>query len=263
MERATIEPLKPAMESAAVDRRGTGLSSLAVAAVFAALALALLVSLGLWQLHRLAWKQELLARIDQRLHAPATPLPAPSQWRSLSRKNAEYRHVSAIGRFEHDKEAYVFRTAGSGLGEAGFLVLTPLRLTGGGRILVNRGFVPERLRDPATRAAGQSQGEVTVAGALRWPEERNLFTPPDESDRRVWYTRDPISIAQALNLSDAAPFSLDADVATDRGMALHGGATVVSLRNDHLSYAVTWFGLAATLVGVFGVFAWRRMRGRS
>jgi len=232
-------------------------------AVFALLALALLVSLGVWQLHRLTWKEGLLVQIDQRLSAPPTPLPPRAQWSSLFQDKDEYRHVSVTGRFEHDKEAYVFRTAGAGLGEAGFLVLTPLRLADGSRILVNRGFVPERLRDPATRAAGQTSGDVTVTGALRWPEDRNLFTPADEPARRVWYTRDPVSMARALALADAAPFSIDADVSADQSQPLHGGATVVSLRNDHLSYAVTWFGLAATLVGVFGVFAWRRLKTQS
>jgi surfeit locus 1 family protein len=242
--------------------RGAGLTSLVVAAICALLVLALLLSLGVWQLHRLTWKEGLLAQIDQRLNAPATPLPPRAQWSSLSQENDEYRHVSVTGRFEHDNEAYVFRTAGSGLGEAGFLVLTPLRLADGSRILVNRGFVPERLRDPATRAAGQTRGNVTVAGALRWPEARNLFTPGDEPARHVWYTRDPISMARALNLADAAPFSLDADASSDQSQPLHGGATVVNLSNDHLSYAVTWFGLAATLLGVFGVFAWRRLKAQ-
>jgi surfeit locus 1 family protein len=240
--------------------RGTGLSSLMVATIFALLALALLLSLGVWQLHRLTWKEGLLAQIDQRLNAPATPLPPRAQWSSLSQESDEYRHVRVTGRFEHNNEAYVFRTAGSGLGEAGFLVLTPLHLADGSRILVNRGFVPERLRDPATRTAGQTSGDVTIAGALRWPEERNTFTPADEPSRHVWYTRDPISMARAFNLSDAAPFSIDADSSADQSQPLQGGATVVSLHNDHLSYAVTWFGLAATLVGVFGVFAWRRLK---
>jgi surfeit locus 1 family protein len=233
---------------------------LLVPALFALPVFALLVSLGVWQLHRLAWKEDLLAQIDQRLNAPATPLPPRAQWSSLSQEADEYRHVSVTGRFEHDNEVYVFRTAGSGIGEAGFLVLTPLRLADGSRIFVNRGFVPERLRDPATRAAGQTNGDVTVAGVLRWPEDRNMFTPADEPARRVWYTRDPVSMARALNLPDAAPFSIDADATTDQSQPLHGGATVVALRNDHLSYAVTWFGLAATLVGVFGVFAWRRLK---
>jgi len=250
------------MTSDAASRRGAGLSSLLVPAIFALPVFALLVSLGVWQLHRLAWKEDLLAQIDQRLNAPATPLPPRAQWSSLSQEADEYRHVSVTGRFEHDNEVYVFRTAGSGIGEAGFLVLTPLRLADGSRILVNRGFVPERLRDPATRAAGQTSGDVTVAGALRWPEDRNMFTPADEPARRVWYTRDPVSMARALNLADPAPFSIDADVAADQGQPLHGGATVVALHNDHLSYAVTWFGLAATLVGVFGVFAWRRLKAQ-
>lgn len=228
-------------------------------ALFATAVFAVLVSLGVWQLHRLTWKEGLLAQIDERLKAPAHPLPPASSWPSLSQAADEYRHVTVSGVFDHAKEAFVFRTAGAGLGEAGFYVMTPLRLDGGGTLFVNRGFVPERLRDPAQRAADQVTGSVTLSGVLRWPEDRNMFTPSDEPSRRTWYTRDPPSIAKALDVADAAPFSLDADP-DPKGAVLRGGATTVNIRNDHLSYAFTWFGLAATLVIVFGLVVWRRLR---
>lgn len=233
--------------------------ALLLPSLFALVAFALLMSLGVWQLHRLAWKEGLLAQIGERLKAPALLLPPASAWGSLSQAADEYRHVTAKGVFEHDKEAFVFRTAGSGLGEAGFYVLTPLRLDGGGTILVNRGFVPERLRDPSQRTADQAAGDVTVSGVLRWPEDRNMFTPADNPATRTWYTRDPPAIAKALGLADAAPFSLDADP-DPKGTALRGGATTVNIRNDHLSYALTWFGLAATLLVVFGLVVWRRLQ---
>jgi len=191
--------------------------------------------------------------------APWAPAGAAAAWPSLSQAAGEYRHVTVTGVFDHAKEAFVFRTAGSGLGEAGFYVLTPLRLDGGGTLLVNRGFVPERLRDSAQRVADQVTGNVTLSGVLRWPEERNMSTPADEPSRRTWYTRDPPSIAKALDVADAAPFSLDADP-DPKGAVLRGGATTVNIRNDHLSYAFTWFGLAATLVIVFGLVVWRRLR---
>ncbi|MDH7797780.1 MULTISPECIES: SURF1 family protein [unclassified Beijerinckia] len=231
--------------------------SLLLPAVFALAAFAFLMSLGFWQLQRLAWKEGLLAQIAERLNAP--PQPLPSSWSSLSQAADEYRHVTVKGVFDHDKEAFVFRTAGSGLGEAGFYVLTPLRLESGGSILVNRGFVPERLRDPAQRVADQVTGNVTLSGVLRWPEDRNMFTPSDDPAQHTWYTRDPPAIAKALGLNDAAVFSLDADP-NAQGAVLRGGATTVNIHNDHLSYAFTWFGLAVTLLVIFALVAWRRLR---
>ena len=233
--------------------------------IAAAIVLAVLVGLGTWQVERLGWKEALIARIDARIHAAPQPLPPRATWPRVDADDLEYTHVTATGTFDHAHEAYVFRAAG-GTGAAGsqpgYTVMTPLRLSSGGTILVNRGFVPFERKDPATRAAGQIPGEVTVTGLLRAPEGRNWFTPADEPQKNQWFTRDPVALAKYLGISDAAPFTIDADAqpASPGGLP-EGGATVLEIPNNHLSYAVTWYGLALTLLGVFGMFAWRRLKG--
>jgi surfeit locus 1 family protein len=233
--------------------------------VFAALGCALLIWLGVWQLERLRWKETLLAQIDARVNTAPEPLPPPDAWARLVPDDYEYRHVAAAGVFEHDKEAYVFRT-GALHGETtsvGFHVLTPLRLANGTNVLVNRGFVPQDKRDPASRREGQIAGEVAVTGLMRAPEERNWFTPADDPANRIWYTRDAQAIASALNIPQVAPFVIDADDVPVPGGLPQGGATQIAIPNNHLSYALTWFGLAATLLGVFAAFAWRRLKDPS
>jgi surfeit locus 1 family protein len=223
-------------------------------------AFAFLVSLGVWQLERLAWKEALIATIAARTTAPPVPLPPESEWASLAPTDYAYRHVRLEGTFEHDKEAKVFRPLAdprgrySGLGD---LILTPLRLSSGAVVIVNRGFVPENRIDPASRAEGQIQGPVTVTGLMREPESRNPFTPADDIAHRLWFTRDPASIATAFGLDRVAPFTIDQDASPIPGGLPQGGETVLSLPNSHLSYALTWFGLALALLGVYGVFAWR------
>jgi surfeit locus 1 family protein len=228
--------------------------------VFTCAAGALLASLGFWQLHRLAWKEDLIAKIEARAKAPPQPLPAPAQWSDLHPEDYEYRHVAFDGRFENDKEALVFRPAGrgaSGAREPGYLVLTPLKLSSGAYVIVNRGFVPNDRKEPAKRLGGQIKGEAHVAGLMRRPESRNIFTPADEPANGVYFTRDPTAIAAHFELAQAAPFSIDADAEPARRGWPRGGATELAFPNNHLSYALTWFGLAAALFGVFAAYAWQ------
>jgi surfeit locus 1 family protein len=227
---------------------------------FTLLMLAFLVSLGIWQMQRLNWKNDILARLDARIHAAPIPLPPSAEWQNLAAQDYEYTRVSVTGTFEHKSEALVFRPTGGVGNKPGYHVLTPLRISGGGYVLINRGFVPEDLKAPAARAAGQVEGEVKITGLLRAPETRSSFTPADDAGKGLWFTRDPIAIARHYGLADAAPFSIDADASDIPGGWPRGGATVVSIRNDHLAYAMTWFGLAATLAAVFGLFAWRRVK---
>jgi surfeit locus 1 family protein len=241
-------------ESLPARARGLIAPTLATAVAFA-----ILVSLGLWQVQRLAWKETIIARIEARVNGAPQPLPAQDAWARLTPDDYDYLPVTTRGVFEHGREAYVFHAAGGPLREPGYLVLTPLRLASGARIIVNRGFTPLALKDPATRAAGQIDGETEVTGLMRPPEQRNLFTPADEPARRIFHVRDPAAIAAADGI-DVAPFMIDASAAPVPGGWPRGGTTTLSIANNHLSYALTWFGLAATLIGVFGVFAWRRLR---
>jgi surfeit locus 1 family protein len=162
------------------------------------------------------------------------------------------------GRFDR-REALVFRGSGPEAGEGpGYLVLAPLILPDGAAVIVNRGFVPSAAKDPA--AHPPPPGETTVTGLMREPEPRNLFTPADQPDRNLWFTRDPGAIAAHFGLSRAAPFSIDADYSGDPSALPRGGTTVIAFPNNHLAYALTWFGLAAALAGVFGAWAWTRLK---
>ncbi|GLK78555.1 SURF1 family protein [Methylopila turkensis] len=238
---------------------------LAVVGAAALAAFALLVGLGLWQLQRLAWKEALVARIESRMAAEPTAPPAEAEWPGLDVDRWAYRRVRAEGTFDHAREARVYVALSEPRGPAGgpgYFILTPLVLADGSRVIVNRGFAPEPKADPATRAEGQPAGPVTVTGVLRTPEDRNPFTPADQPAKRLFFARDPVAIAAGLGLDRTAPFTIDADATPNPGGFPQGGETRVSFPNRHLEYALTWFGLAAALVGVFAAFAWRILRER-
>jgi surfeit locus 1 family protein len=229
----------------------------------ASLACAALVWLGVWQMQRLAWKDNLVARIAARARAAPAALPAESEWPRLAPEEYEYRHVRLSGVFDHAKQALVFRGSAdgkAGAGGPGHLVLTPLRLADGAIVIVNRGFVPLALRDAARRAAGP-QGVVELTGLMRPPEPRNAFTPDDAPAKGEWFTRDPAAVAAHFGLTRVAPYPIDAAAGPPGASPPNGGATVLDIPNNHLSYALTWFGLAATLAAVFGVYARRRIGG--
>jgi surfeit locus 1 family protein len=222
-------------------------------------AAAILVSLGVWQLHRLGWKEALIDAIETRANAAPQPLPPIADWPRLRPEDYEYRHVKAAGTFEHDKETLVFRASGGIAGEQpGYHVLTPLRLTSGGYVIVNRGFVPLDRKGQSSRRAGLILGETEITGLMRQPEARNFFTPADDPSVGTYFTRDPGLLAKLFGLDPAAPFSIDADAMELPGGWPKGGATGRDLPNNHLSYALTWFGLAIALIGVFTAFAWQK-----
>lgn len=225
-------------------------------AVATALGCAFLIGLGVWQLQRLAWKEGLIAAIAARAGAPPQPLPPPEQWAGLRPQDYEYRRVELSGVFDKDSEALVFRPAGGPAREPGYLVLAPLKLDSGAYVIVDRGFIPLALKDARTGRA--VAGRTHVTGLMRGPEPRNPFTPADDPGAGQYFTRDPGLIARHFRLSPAAPFSVDADPGQDPRAWPRGGASELSFPNNHLAYALTWFGLALALAGVFAAFALRR-----
>jgi surfeit locus 1 family protein len=237
--------------------------SLAALALATLIGLALLIGLGVWQLKRLAWKEALIAAVEARVSAPAVGLPAPSDWPALSPEDYEYRHVRASGVFDFSHQALVFRSLSNPRGRysgPGYLVMTPLKLTSGESVLVNRGFVPEERKGSAD--SGPS-GEVEVTGLMRASEGRTWFTPSDDPSRGQWFTRDVEGIAKGLGLGPHAPFSIDADASAEPGALPQGGETILAFPNNHLSYAITWFGTALALAGVFVAYAITRLREAS
>ena len=202
-------------------------------------------ALGIWQVERLAWKLDLIARVDQRIHAPPVAVPASDQWSALDPQALEYRHVAAAGSFRHDRETLVNALTERG---AGYWVLTPL-VTSTGTILINRGFVPFDHADRPPRAAGSIDGPVTITGLLRLSEPRGRVLRRNNPAANRWYSRDVGAIAKARGLGTVAPFFIDADAAANPGGFPIGGLTVVTFRNAHLVYALTWFALAALSLG--------------
>ena len=227
--------------------RGRVLSWLMAAAVLAGLAV--LVGLGTWQLHRLEWKQELLANVEARLASPPLTLAEVEDLYART-ANVDYQPVRAKGRFDHRSERHFFATW---QGQSGFFVHTPLRLADGRFLFVNRGFVPYDQKDPATRRAGQVEGERMITGLARNPvEEKPSFLVPDnDPSGNLFYWKDLAAMAGSAGLPDGAqvlPFLVDAGPSEADEPGPRGGVTIVSFANDHLQYALTWYGLAATLV---------------
>jgi surfeit locus 1 family protein len=237
--------------------------SLLLPGLAALVALAILIGLGTWQLQRMAWKEDLIAQIETRAYGePGVILPEP-EWPTWRADQDEFRKVRVTGTFLHVFEAPVYglaRGERQGAPIQGYYLITPLKLASGAIVMVNRGFVPTDLRDPATRPESQPTGEVTVIGLVRAPEARNPFTPDDDPARNQWFARDPQAIAAAHKLERVAPFLIDADASPNPGGWPRGGQTPLTLPNNHLQYAVTWYGIALTLIGVFAAFAWRRLQ---
>jgi len=212
-------------------------------------------ALGVWQVQRLAWKRDLIARVEARIHRPPVPVPPSADWASLDRRDAEYRHVEAHGVFLHQQETLVDALTALG---AGSWVVTPLR-TSDGVILINRGFVPPDLRTAEARAASQTPGELTVTGLLRMTEPGGRILRPNQPAAGRWFSRDVAAIAAAQGLGEVAPFFIDAEGGPQVAAAPVGGLTVVQFRNAHLAYAATWFSLAALCAAGLAL-VWRRPR---
>lgn len=218
------------------------------------LAFAALIALGTWQLERKAWKEALIAALTARAAAPPIALPAAATWPSLKATNEEYRRVKFDGVFEHGAEALIYGAASAfrpDVSGPGYWIFTPARLADGSLVVVNRGFVPDGRQDAKTRAEGQVSGTVEIVGALRWPDQRHWFTPNDDPTHNLWFARDPQALAAAKGLGPVAPFYVEQETPAPPGGLPQPGKLFVQLPDNHLQYALTWYGLAIVLVAVF------------
>lgn len=227
-------------------------------------ALAVLISLGTWQVHRLAWKEALIAAAESRSVADPVAAPGPAEWQTLREDDWIYRRVSATGHYALG-EVHVFMALSDPngpLGGPGYLIFAPFVTDAGWTLLVDRGFVPLDRKDPASRP-GPPEGQVTIEGLMRHGEQPAFFTPDPNLQKNEWIVRDLPVMAGALGLdaADTAPYyvSLVASQTPPDGLP-QAGETPLTFANSHLQYAVTWYGLAVVLVGVYAAFAWRRLR---
>ena len=236
------------------------------ATVYAVVGVVILAGLGIWQLDRRVWKQNLILTLNTRLSRAPEDLPPRASWPRLLAEGNEYSRVTFPAEFLDGQEALVY-TAGSPLRPdvkgPGYWVIAPAQLAGGSIVLVNRGFVPLDAKDPSTRPAGNSHGTIEIVGVLRWPETRGLFTPADDVKGNVWYLRDPKAIAAAKKWASAAPFYIDQEAPVPPGGWPKPGKLAVELPDNHLQYAITWFGLALALAGVYVVWLAGRLRRRA
>jgi surfeit locus 1 family protein len=235
------------------------------------IAFAVLIGLGTWQLQRKTWKEGLIAALTAQLAAPPIPLPAASSWSNLDVSRLQYHRVTFTAQFDNAKEALVYAAPsafrpdvfGPDVSNPGYWVLTPAHLADGSVVIVNRGFVPEGRQDPKSREQGEIAGPITIVGALRWPDTRHWFTPNDEPAQNLWFTADPPAIAAAKGLGPVAPFYVEQESPAPPGGLPHPGKLVVTLPDNHLQYALTWFGLALVLVVMFISWAVTNQRENS
>jgi surfeit locus 1 family protein len=230
----------------APERSPRSLRALVVMLTACAVACAGFVALGVWQVHRMAWKEALVARVERNVHGTPVPAPGPTEWHRLTPED-EYRRVQLRGRYDFAHEVPV--AASTALG-AGYWVLTPLRTQEGTWVFVNRGFVPPELRGPAPAAAP----ETPVIGLLRAREPGGRPLQPNDPAAGRWYSRDVQAMADAQGLhGPVAPYFVDLVATPDNKSAWpRAGLTVLQFPDNHLAYALTWFALAALMAAGFG-----------
>lgn len=242
------------MQTAAPRRRGIfGL------AVIALIMVSVLTGLGVWQLRRKDEKHALIAALTERLAAAPVALPSLAQWPELAPARDEFRRVSFNATFEPKPDAMVY-SSGSAVREdisgPGTWAFVPARLADGRVVVVNAGFVQNTMQDRAQQDRAVARlatgASVTLTGYLRFPEKPGSFTPGEDIPKRLWFARDHLAMAKKLGWGDVAPFYVDLESPVPPSGIPKPGSLQVHLKDDHLQYAVTWFGLALVVAATFG-----------
>jgi cytochrome oxidase assembly protein ShyY1 len=236
----------------AARRRG----SIVLPAALAFTGLLVLVGLGTWQIERKAWKENLIATLDVKRNDAPVALPPPAEWAGMTPDNSEFTRVRLRVEFTGGGDALVY-TSGSSIRDdvkgAGYFVFTPARLPDGRQVVVNRGFVPAKSYPAAS-------GGADIVGAIRWPEVPSVFVSDHDASGVIWTVRDPSAMAARKDWGPVAPFYIEQEAPVPAGGLPHPAPLQVHLRNDHLQYAITWYGLAAVLVVMFAIWAARGRR---
>lgn len=241
----------------APQRRGATLLLMACGLV----ALAVLLVLGTWQVQRLSWKENLVATINSRIEAePLGLTEIEAQWATTG--DVDYWPVTLGGEFQHEGERHFFATHN---GQSGYYIYTPFHLDDGRYVLVNRGFVPFELKDPAKRAEGQVDGWQTIVGLARNPLDGkpSAILPDNDPEKNVFYWKDLGVMAQTSGVGEPRQylgFFVDANDAPNPDGLPVGGVTIIDMPNNHLQYAVTWYGLALALIGVMVAWVLRQRK---
>jgi len=237
---------------------GFGAFTLAMAVVF--------LGLGAWQLQRRVDKHALIAALTERLAAAPVPLPPVLQWSALTPERDEFRRVRFSATYESSPDVMVY-SSGSAVREdisgPGTWAFLPARLSSGETVVVNTGFVQNTMQDRTQQDRAVTRlvtGQpVELTGYLRFPEKAGVLTPAENMTKRLWFTRDHLTMARMLGWGEVAPFYIDLEAPVPQSGIPKPGPLEVHLKDDHLQYAITWFALAGAVAIAFGVW-WRAQR---
>jgi surfeit locus 1 family protein len=211
------------------------------------------LALGTWQIHRLAWKLDLVARVEARVHAAAVAAPGPREWSSVTANTHEYLRVRASGMLLPGTAVAVRALTELG---SGYWVMTPLRTPDGAIIMINRGFVAASDVASIANTGATSELPTTITGLLRMSEPGGAFLRHNDPAADRWYSRDVQAMANSRGLKSVAPYFIDADRASSPGNGTDmpiGGLTVIAFPNNHLLYAITWYTLALMIPLSIGI----------
>ncbi len=238
--------------------------------IFSLAMVALCVGLGVWQLQRRVEKHALIAALTERLAGSPGALPQASQWSALTPERDEFRRISFSATYQPRPDAMVY-SSGSAVRDdvtgPGTWAFMPAALSTGEIVVINAGFVQNTMQDRSQQDRAVTRlitGEpVTLSGYLRFPESAGSLTPPEHMAKRLWFTRDHLAMARTLGWGEGgkpiAPFYIDLEAPLPESGIPKPGPLTIRLKDDHLQYAVTWFGLAGVVVIAFGVW-WRTQR---
>jgi surfeit locus 1 family protein len=215
----------------------------------------ILCGLGTWQLQRMAWKRDLIARVDALQHAPARPLDAVLAEAKAGRDVAFTRVEAVCPGLGHAPFERLYSLKD---GQAGERLISACRLPDGGAVLVDRGFLPLGAQPPAVDPADRRP--AAIVGVLRKPDPGTLFTPAHRPGGR-WFVRDLPAMARALSVPPPAPYFLAVETQLNpETAALQPAPVPTNISNRHLGYVITWFGMAAALAAVYAGLLRQRLK---
>ncbi|MCE3232354.1 MAG: hypothetical protein K0R98_611 [Rickettsiaceae bacterium] len=220
--------------------------------LFTITALFVLLSLGTWQVYRLQWKNNLVATVNEKIAMPAVEMSPDVDINQL-----QYRKVHLQGEFLNDKEVHLFTGAKKFKGEMGYDILTPMRLADGRVVLVDRGWLPHDKKEPQSRPETLLSGIVDVVGMLHKGEIKGRFTPDNDIEKNLWFWIDIPAIENYTGTKLQNLYVRQLKEGDSNVLPIAGDA-VITQRNDHLQYAVTWYGLAIVLLVIYFVYHIRR-----
>jgi cytochrome oxidase assembly protein ShyY1 len=230
---------------------------------------AVLLALGVWQLQRKGEKRALIAALTERLAAPPQPLPPSRDWPVLTPATDEFRRVRFTATYLKLPDAMVY-SSGSAIRDdiagPGTWALLPARLPGGRVVVVNAGFVQNTMQDRTQQdravAPLVTGGPVDLTGYLRFPERAGTLTPAENVGQRLWFVRDVGAMARTLGWGEVSPFYIDLESPVPSSGTPKPAALSVHLKDDHLQYAITWFGLAGAVAAGFAAWLFGQRRRR-